>query len=59
VGNILGVVPPLLMFLFGLYGTTTGADIGIAMIIIGAIFAAIFTLYLLTREKPAVPRRRE
>jgi hypothetical protein len=56
-GNILAVMPALLMFLFGLYGTTTGADIGTAMIIIGGMFAAVFVLYLLTRERPVSPRK--
>jgi hypothetical protein len=51
-GNILGVMPPLLMFLFGVYGTTTGNDIGFSMIIIGAIFAAVFLLYLMSRPRP-------
>jgi VIT1/CCC1 family predicted Fe2+/Mn2+ transporter len=51
--GVLGVLPPLLMFIFGLYGTTTGADIGTTMIIIGAIFAILFTFYLLTRDRRA------
>jgi VIT1/CCC1 family predicted Fe2+/Mn2+ transporter len=51
--GVLGVLPPLLMFIFGLYGTTTGADIGTTMIIIGAIFAIVFTFYLLTRDRHA------
>jgi VIT1/CCC1 family predicted Fe2+/Mn2+ transporter len=49
--GVLGVLPPLLMFLFGLYGTSTGADIGTAMIIIGGIFAGVFILYILTRDR--------
>jgi hypothetical protein len=53
-GNILGVMPALLMFLFGVYSTATGADIVYTMIIIGAIFAAVFLLYLMSRPRPAV-----
>jgi hypothetical protein len=45
----------LLMALFGSHSTATGADIGITMILIGAIFGTITGLYMLvrTRDRPA------
>jgi hypothetical protein len=49
-GAIVGAIPPLMMVLFGIYGTGTGADIGIPMIIIGALFALFVVPYLLIKR---------
>jgi len=49
-GAIFGAIPPLMMVLFGVYGTGTGADIGVPMIIIGVIFALLVIPYLLIKR---------
>ena len=47
---IFGAIPPLMMVLFGVYGTGTGADIGVPMIIIGVLFALLVIPYLLIKR---------
>jgi hypothetical protein len=53
--STLAALNSILMLLFGIYGTETGADIGIPMIIIGAIFGTVVAAYLLmrTRDPPS------
>jgi hypothetical protein len=52
--SAIAALSSLLMVLFGTYSTATGADIGITMILIGAIFGTITVLYLLVRrDRPA------
>jgi hypothetical protein len=53
--SAIAALSSLLMVLFGTYSTATGADIGITMILIGAIFGTVTGLFLLVRrrERPA------
>lgn len=48
--STLAALNSILMLLFGVYSTGTGADIGIPMIIIGAIFGAVVGAYVLMRS---------
>jgi hypothetical protein len=49
--SAIAALSSLLMVLFGTYSTATGADIGITMILIGAIFGTVTGLYLLVRRR--------
>jgi hypothetical protein len=52
--SAIAALSSLLMVLFGTYSTATGADIGITMILIGAIFGTVTLLYLLVRRDRSV-----
>ncbi|MDA4118015.1 MAG: hypothetical protein OK455_06695 [Thaumarchaeota archaeon] len=49
--STLAALNSILMLLFGIYSTETGADIGVPMIIIGAIFGTVVAAYLLMRRR--------